>query len=47
MWTGKLLENFCPVTKAMKSSLLLLSVLLVTLGLHLPRALSLPYIPLF
>lgn len=44
MWTGKLLEHFCPVIKVMKSSLLLLSMLLVTLGLHLPSVLSLPSI---
>lgn len=45
MWIGRLLENFYPVIKVMKSSLLLLSVLLVTSGTNLSRALSLPNVP--
>lgn len=45
MWTGRLLENFYPVIKVMKSSLLLLSVLLVTSGPNLSSTLSLPNIP--
>lgn len=45
MWTRGLLENFYPLTKAMESPLLLLSVLPVTSGPRLPRSFSLPNIP--